>query len=832
MQNKTNHKDTPPRSLFTFCLITRDNSDSIIECLDSTLPANTIDYSICDTGSKDNTIALILEWGLKNKKNIKITFYKDEYGYEWNDTNQEDYDFGKARQLALQKVETPAMVWLDTDDVLENASGLPSLVNRLINTDDVYLILCPYRYGVDQYGNDIVRLWRERIAKVTPDLRWSEPVHEYLTYDKPVVSESSDLVVWRHKRKPEHVKRTSRRNKAILARQYNDLKNQGTKPHLRLLQNIAYDYWEHKEWSASAKYYGEFFSRIGELANDNADKLSHQMYVQHNYNNWAKAEMELNNLSKANEIIELAIRSDETNKYTYLTKAELRLRENKLNESLLCLDICSMLVNQPSLLPVNEVDMYTKEYLIRAEILKRQSNFSEAIQMLDRARRIVPDSEAIANELKFLGILLDSKSSFDAYYTLKNQLLNEGNWDKMHSLIDNLPESIQDQTSIQTDIANVKKDYEEYKERMKVKLKGKKRIAIYTGPAYEAWAGDSRSHGIGGSEEMVIGMAYHLQKLGNEVVVYNDCRNLEGTYDGVEYVDFKQYNPNREFDVLIISRLPNMMLKKTPTGWDYQTHKSKRQYLWLHDTTYGQLPTFAFSMFDRILVLSEYHKDIIRKSYGISDNKFYLTRNGIEVNHYLKLNKPHRDNKQIIYCSSYDRGLYEVLLGFKKIKAEVPDALLKVYYGWHTYDARMNLMPPSFSTHPSNMSMKDYKNRVVDLMRELNVVDGGRIGQDELYLEMTKSNIWYYDTWFSEISCITAMRAQLAGAIPVHSGIAALAETVKSGFKLSGDDAINKIIELLKDEEQSNQLRKEAIKAGREFDIVSLAKDWDKLFES
>jgi glycosyltransferase involved in cell wall biosynthesis len=81
-----------------------------------------------------------------------------------------------------------------------------------------------------------------------------------------------------------------------------------------------------------------------------------------------------------------------------------------------------------------------------------------------------------------------------------------------------------------------------------------------------------------------------------------------------------------------------------------------------------------------------------------------------------------------------------------------------------------------------------FKHKVQQLFLDSkNVVQHGRIPQDRLAQELQEATIWLYPTYFTETYCITAIEAQLAGAIPVTNHLAALSETVKSGIIIEGD---------------------------------------------
>jgi len=740
---------------FSFNLIIRDNSDCIIECLDSTLPAGAFGYVFCDTGSKDNTVELVTKWCADNGKECTVVSFKDTYGYDWDDTNFAKYDFGSARQLALNETKTPFMIWLDSDDVLENAAILPQIVDNMIR-EDLGQVLLPYRYGVDRHGNDIVYHYRERVIRNSPGLKWKGAVHEVLEFPEMPKTTAMDNVKWRHKRKPQHVKRTGRRNHLIMLNEYATLDKQKMNKPLRLLQNFAYDHFEHREWDSACKYYSEFYSTYLERSASSRERKEHEGSLGYSVLNWARCEMARGNFEKAEELINKVKHEDETDKQLYVLLAQIRLQQGKYDSAEMYLSIARNTAIKPSLLPINHVGIALDEVMLSVEVCKAKGEFERALAELDRASRITPDDPRIRNAGMELNALISQREGFNGFLNIKTQLLDDGNLQGLNALTQAVPSILSLQEGIKMAVEDIKGYVSETVTLRSQPMPENKYIVIFTGPAFEKWAGDSRKNGIGGSEEMVIGIANHLSKLGNKVKVVNDCQDLAGDYDGVEYVDFREYKPDSP-DVLIVSRIPQMFYYQTNHGMmPKRLFGAKRQYLWLHDTSYGNVMPMGPNNADGVFVLTQFHKDIIKASHNVNDAKMWITRNGIEAEHYEKLlkeKKVKRNPKKLIYCSSYDRGLLEFLQIYKKIKAEVPDVEAKIFYGWNTYDARMKQMPEDFCDHPSGLSMREYKDAVVKLMEEVGLEDGGRIGQDELFLEMASSNIWLYPTWFSEISC-------------------------------------------------------------------------------
>ena len=160
-----------------------------------------------------------------------------------------------------------------------------------------------------------------------------------------------------------------------------------------------------------------------------------------------------------------------------------------------------------------------------------------------------------------------------------------------------------------------------------------------------------------------------------------------------------------------------------------------------------------------------------------------------------------RNNKRVIYTSSYDRGLEHLLALWPKVKEAVPEATLDIFYGWTLFD----------KFHKDNPSSAKWKERMLEMMKAPGVTEFGRVSQEAIAKEMSETGIWAYPTHFGEINCITALKAQAYGAIPVVVNYAALKTSVQFGAKVDGD---------IYDPEVKETFTQELIKA--------LNKDWDR----
>ncbi len=132
-----------------------------------------------------------------------------------------------------------------------------------------------------------------------------------------------------------------------------------------------------------------------------------------------------------------------------------------------------------------------------------------------------------------------------------------------------------------------------------------------------------------------------------------------------------------------------------------------------------------------------------------------------------------------------------------------------------------------------------WKEQIMKMMEQSGIVYHGRVGHAELHYEMFKSGIWAYPTDFTEISCITAMKAQALGAVPVCTNMAALEETVKNGVRVDVDitveegqkEYVESLIGVLEHPEEWTEARIKMMEWARgRFGWLDVAKSWDELF--
>jgi len=192
--------------------------------------------------------------------------------------------------------------------------------------------------------------------------------------------------------------------------------------------------------------------------------------------------------------------------------------------------------------------------------------------------------------------------------------------------------------------------------------------------------------GIGGSQEALIAMAAALRRLGHTVQVYNSCGAAAGDYDGVVYQDYRAFGPQPCADLFVVWRWPWLAKSLPPDALSY---------LWLEDMVEPGAVAAAAHRYRKIIVLSRFH----RQHYSaLPEEKFFYSRNGIHPEHFDQAVV--RDPYKVVYGSSYDRGLRHLLRAWPRVKAQVPDASLTVFYGFQAVRARSyQLIQPSWTSY-------------------------------------------------------------------------------------------------------------------------------------
>jgi glycosyltransferase involved in cell wall biosynthesis len=310
----------------------------------------------------------------------------------------------------------------------------------------------------------------------------------------------------------------------------------------------------------------------------------------------------------------------------------------------------------------------------------------------------------------------------------------------------------------------------------------------------EEWDFDSvHSSGLGGSEEAVVYTAQELAASGYwKVIVYgyppatSKCTNpkLNPTMIPVREI---RWTKETCFDVIVCWR-------------DMEALPMLRQYckklcFWSHDSAPEQAVTLYRTLthgkvsVDHIFFLSKFHRQNWEKAVNHALNSAIntplkpavrlpvpsytfpnvtITSNGIIQKQFDRYNHLAKEPLKCIYASNYNQGLLQLLEIWPLIHLKYPTASLHIFFGWGVFYSPQRT---AIETH-----LKNYTEQ------KLNVFEYGRVSHDRLAEEFSKAEYWIYPATVEESFCITAIKAQAAGCIPIVKVSGALTETIVDGY--------------------------------------------------
>lgn len=701
--------------------------------------------------------------------------------YEWRN------DFAHKRNWLAERVEAPYYFRMDTDDDIENPQLIPTLFSDVVkgNMDILYVI---YDYAKDEYGNTVAQHWRETIIKKRPGMYWKKAIHENIFMDDERscrLSRNKELKII-HNITGEHALESTERNFKYLMAEF---KRDGEKTDPRTIAYLG-------RMCHGRGLFGQailFLEKLVEKSGWEDDKYFAWVQMSQCYQSLGKLQLALSCCNEA-----LMINTKFPDAYiqmgcVYIEKQDFTKAVDWLMSGIVRPEPDTVMVIDPSFYRVN-----AKMAAVIALIGKGELNLAQ--QIYAQAKKAAPKDPAVLKYEPLIkeAVELDTYIKHMTWLCMYTQMTDPA---KLKSLIEAIPK-----TAFRDERAwKIRNSF------IAPRRWGSNEITIFCGQAWEEWSPISTMNGIGGSEEAVIYQARELTKLGYKVTVFNSCGDMAGTYDGVDYVPWQAFNTRDTYNILISWR-----------GYDLTQVEAVKRYVWLHDVPQpNQFTPETIKGIDKILVLSAFHKSLLPK--WIPEDKIFVTANGINQEDFKDrgvLRNPHR----MIHTSSYDRGIEHLLMAWPAVREAVPDAELHLFYGWNTYDemVKKGARDPRF------------KEEMVKLMSQPGVTDHGRVGHRQLVKEFQMSGIWVYPSHFEEISCISAMKAQASGCVPVSTDYAALAETVKTGIKVKGqcgDEKVNEkfkeeLIQILKDDEKQEALRQDVLTHKEEFGWDKVALQW------
>ena len=343
------------------------------------------------------------------------------------------------------------------------------------------------------------------------------------------------------------------------------------------------------------------------------------------------------------------------------------------------------------------------------------------------------------------------------------------------------------------------------------------KILIYTGYMETLWNSSTlNSKSLGGSEKAVIYLSRCFPK-NFDIYISGDI--IEEHVDNIKYIPREKLQAlldKEKFHTIIVSRYISFFE-------EYLNWKCFQLVLYAHDVSFHSYPLKynedklrdVIEMTDYVLCLTEWHKNILIQQYGfIKDANIKIINNGINLSSFdtKELNDTTKIKNKFVWSSCSNRGLNILLELWPKILEKLPTATLDIC---------------SYSYFPANDKDSDMK-KIID--RFDSITHHGKLNTQRLYNLMKSSEFWVYTNTFPETSCITAMEMLMSEVICLYYPNAGLSETIGNyGIKVKRGNEIEEIINL-------NPTKKEKIrKKGKEYALTCSwerrAQEWSTLLK-
>ena len=772
-------------------MIVKDEAHIIKETLDSILKY--IDYwVICDTGSTDNTKSLIIEYF--KEKNIKGELFE----HKWVDFA---HNRTKAFECAYNKSD---YVWvIDADDLIVGNLVLPSKLNA-----DAYVLHYGeyFKYVRTQIFNNRLKWCYRGILHEFPQLVSKQKSNDVMINGDYYID--SRRLGARNKDKDKYLKDAHILLKAIEDNKDPDLIS-------RYYFYVAQSFRDYKDYENAIKYYHiriELGGWIEEVAFAWLQIANMMQLVPNKYSN--------------NEIIEAY-----KNSYKLIPEKAESLYELanfyfKLNEFEKAYGVMKMVANLPY--PVKYTlftykNIYDKDAKLKLELFKKYVDLKkEQDKFILDGYDFLPNKDYIGNDIQHypnlsisdLKYMADNNPNcigFNSLGYLKSAIPKENSINLFNQSL-----SVYNGFYIKKNNNNIILP--------QTILKTRKILCLYLGYAPilndELTGIHNRAYG---SELAAIKLMEYFKDTYDIYIINQINRCYHTIINGINYITLIEFNrkfdKTNTIDVLILSRFINYFLDCS--------FKYDKCFIWVHDIIIAShynntelcdkgmhLIHNMINKIDGIIVLSEWHKNIFINTYKLNEyiNKVFIIGNGINTDLFLQNSHITKQKNRFIYTSCYNRGIEKLVEYIHKIHEIYPDTELHIYRDFNGHENFVN-------------SLKQYNYIFVH----------GKVDNQQLVEEFSKSEYWFYPTTFPETYCISALEAQMAGCVCIANNYAAINTTVGERGLLyyqNRDNILEQILDLMKDTDKKNYYIDITKKWAIQQDWYNVHQKWDWLINN
>jgi hypothetical protein len=316
---------------------------------------------------------------------------------------------------------------------------------------------------------------------------------------------------------------------------------------------------------------------------------------------------------------------------------------------------------------------------------------------------------------------------------------------------------------------------------------------------WPGWGPSFINTGLGGSEESAVFISRELARLGywvevyaapNEVDLGHDKGYVPGTMPWAQnapvWYHYEAYELHHPADIFVAWRyhismalaLPPPLTPPLPAVPDEPSYHSRKYpvatFLWLQDMITAASLAYTRPFVDKIngvFCLSKFHVQILP---AYAKPKAVITPNAMTPEQFTDVGEGGMAQSgsagdrdlEFIYGSAPNRGLLPLLEAWPKILQGLPahrraKARLRVYYGFSKAFVKFG--------QANIPHWEQWRARVEQLLQQPGVVYVGMANHTALSHAYATSGFSLYPTTYPETGCVSLMKAQAMGAIPLTS---------------------------------------------------------------